>query len=193
MNGQGKTDSFLAADRAEWHAWLAENHATSKGIWLVFCKKGSGKASVSYEEAVEEALAFGWIDSTVNALDGERYKQFFSPRHRGSVWSRTNKQRVDKLIAQDLMTPAGLRKIEEAKSDGSWNILDDVENLLMPADLDQALQANPPAQEHFGNYTDSLKKQVLYWIASAKRPATRENRIKQVIEAATDTRSPFSQ
>jgi uncharacterized protein YdeI (YjbR/CyaY-like superfamily) len=187
----GTTNDYYAADRQEWRNWLMENHAASKGVWLVYHKKRSGKPSVSYDEAVEEALAFGWIDSTVNTIDGERYKQYFSPRHKGSIWSKINKRRVEKVIAEGRMTSAGLEKIEQAKKDGAWTILDDVEDMLMPPDLIEALQADPPPREHFDNYPDALKKQMLYWIASAKRPETREKRIRRVIEAAAGNKSPF--
>ena len=172
-----------ARNRKEWREWLQKNHLTSPGIWLIYYKKDSGKPTISYEEAVEEALSFGWIDSKANALDEERYMQIFTPRKMGSIWSKSNKQRVKKIIEQGLMTPAGLEKIEAAKKDGSWNFLDDIENLVIPLDLKEALDSNETAKNNFEAFSDSIKKQILYWIKSAKREVTRKNRIEKIVDA----------
>jgi uncharacterized protein YdeI (YjbR/CyaY-like superfamily) len=110
-----------ARNRKEWRKWLQNNYSTSPGIWLVYYKKDSDKPTISYDEAVEEALSFGWIDSKANTLDDERYMQVFTPRKQGSIWSKINKQRVEKLIKNELMTSPGLEKVEVAKKDGSWN------------------------------------------------------------------------
>ena len=133
-------ERYYAKNRREWHQWLSENHETSPGVWLIYHKKNSDKTSVEYEEAVEEALSFGWIDSKVNALDEKRYMQVFTPRKPGSTWSKINKDRVSKLIKMGLMHPAGLEKIKTAKKDGSWSILDDVEDLKIPEDLSGGLK-----------------------------------------------------
>jgi uncharacterized protein YdeI (YjbR/CyaY-like superfamily) len=113
-----------ARDRAEWRAWLAEHHASAPGVWLILQKKGSGQASVNYEEAVEEALCFGWIDSLARSLDATRYQQVFTPRKRRSPWSQSNKERVARLSAQGLMAPAGLAAVEAAQRDGAWTTFD---------------------------------------------------------------------
>lgn len=168
-------------DRAAWRQWLAEHHADSDGIWFVYFKKGSGVDSVSYDEAVEEALCFGWIDSRVNSMDGERYRQLFTPRRVGSTWSKVNKERIERLEQSDLMTEAGRRAIEAAKTDGSWVLLDDIEELIEPDDLAAALDAEPTARSVWDDAAPSVRKQALYWVASAKRPATRGKRISQII------------
>jgi uncharacterized protein YdeI (YjbR/CyaY-like superfamily) len=136
---------FEPRSRQEWRNWLEENHQTSPGIWLVYYKKDSPKPTISYDDAVEEALSFGWIDSTVNKLDDERYMQVFTPRKTGSTWSRLNKNRIGKLDKNGLMMPAGIEKVETAKKDGSWNILNDVEDLTVPKDLmKRYLKTKPP-------------------------------------------------
>lgn len=140
---------------------------------------------------MEEALSFGWIDSKVNALDEERYMQVFTPRKTGSTWSKLNKQRVRNLIKMGMMKSSGLEKVESAKKDGSWNFLDDIDNLVVPNDLMQELNDNPPARESYDGYSDSIKKQVLYWIASAKRVETRERRIEKVVKKAVNNEKPF--
>ncbi|MGF7117430.1 YdeI/OmpD-associated family protein [Methanobacterium oryzae] len=191
-NRMDQFERFEAKDREEWRNWLQKNHLTSPGIWLVYYKKNSGKAGISYEEAVEEALSFGWIDSRVNAIDEERYMQIFTPRKPGSIWSELNKERVKKIIEERIITPAGLEKIEAAKEDGSWYFLDDINNLVIPEDLGEALNANISAKEHFEAFTDSIKKQILYWIKTAKRPQTRKNRIEKVVILAVKNKNPFN-
>jgi uncharacterized protein YdeI (YjbR/CyaY-like superfamily) len=167
-NSQDHYERCYARNREEWHQWLENNHTTVPGVWLVHHKKGSDQSSVSYEDAVEEALRFGWIDSKVNALDEHRFMQVFTPRKPGSTWSKSNKQRVKKLIKEGMMTPAGLVKIEASKKDGSWNVLDDIEELIIPEDLQRALENNKAAQKRFEAFTDSVKKQILWWIVSAR-------------------------
>lgn len=137
---------------------------------------------------MEEALCFGWIDSRVNALDEERFRQVYSPRKPGSIWSRSNKERVRKLIEEGRMTPAGLSKVEAAKADGSWGILDEVEGLRVPDDLRKALLASPPAKENFDAFNESYRKQALYWVLSAKRPETRAKRVEKVARSAAENK-----
>lgn len=127
-------ESIYASDRAVWRSWLERNHLTSSGIWLIYYKVKSGKPSVLYAEAVKEALCFGWIDSKVKSIDEERYQQIFTPRKPKSVWSKLNKQYIEELIDQGLMTDAGLAKITAAQQDNSWTILDAIEALIMPVD-----------------------------------------------------------
>ncbi|MEM8536120.1 MAG: YdeI/OmpD-associated family protein, partial [Chloroflexota bacterium] len=171
-------------NRQEWRAWLAEHHASAPGVWLIYYKKASGKPSISYDEIVEEALCFGWVDSRPNALDDERAMFLISPRNPQSPWSRLNKQRVERLIEQDLMTEAGLAKIEAARQNGAWNQYDDIEDLIIPDDLQIALDANPAAQTNFAAFPPSSKKTILWWIASAKRPQTRAKRIEETVTLA---------
>jgi uncharacterized protein YdeI (YjbR/CyaY-like superfamily) len=176
--------------RPEWRRWLEGNHTTSPGVWLAVGKKGNSVTSLGYDDAVEEALCFGWIDSTVNRLDADRFKQLFTPRKPGSTWSRSNKERVERLIGQGLMTSAGLAAVEIAKANGSWTLLNDVEALVMPEDLVTALAEKPGAAEGFSALGESVRKMALYWIASAKRPDTRAKRIAETVAAAAEGRGP---
>jgi uncharacterized protein YdeI (YjbR/CyaY-like superfamily) len=180
-----KYERFYAKDRQEWREWLERNHASSPGVWLIYYKKNSGKPRVDYADAVEEALCFGWIDSKANTLDEERSMQIFTPRKAKSPWSKLNKQRIEKLIEQGLMTPAGLEKIEAAKKDGSWRLYDKVEDLTIPPDLEAALAANESAKTYFESFSNSSKKAILWWIESAKRPETRQKRIKETVTLAS--------
>jgi uncharacterized protein YdeI (YjbR/CyaY-like superfamily) len=182
---------FQPHSRAEWRAWLEQHYATSRGIWLIQFRKSSGKPSVSYDDAVEEALCFGWIDSRRDPLDDERSIQLFTPRKKGSPWSRLNKQRIEKLLAENLMTPVGLAKIDAARQDGSWTIYDAIEDLAIPDDLEAPLLTNPEAHANFHAFSPSVRKQVLWWVASAKRPETRARRIDQIVAGAAENRNPL--
>ena len=184
-------ETIYASDRKAWREWLEKNHCTSRGIWLIYYKAKSGKPSVQYSEAVKEALCFGWIDSKVKSLDEDRYKQIFTPRKPKSVWSKLNKQYIEEIMEQGLMTEAGLEKIEAAKQDGSWNTLDAIEALTIPIDLKQALQANETANRNFETFSNSSKKNILFWIDSAKRPETRQKRIEQTISSAVQNKNPL--
>ena len=176
--------------RAAWRAWLEANHASSHGIWLAVGKKGNAATSLTYDHAVEEALCFGWIDSTVNRLDADRFKQLFTPRKPSSTWARSNKERVERLEVAGLLTDAGRAAIDAAKADGSWSLLDEVEALTIPEDLADALAADPAALCGFGELPNSVKKQALYWIQTAKRPETRTRRIAEVVRTAAEGRGP---
>ena len=176
--------SVEARSRVAWRAWLRRHHRTAPGVWLVYHKKHSATPSVSYEEAVQEALCYGWIDSLVRALDARRYRQLFTPRKPGSTWSPSNRRRVAQLIADRRMTKAGLAKIESAQADGSWHSLDAVESLTIPAELRRALAAEGDALRHFRGYAASLRKGMLYWLASATRPATCERRLAKLVAYA---------
>lgn len=173
-------------DRAAWRAWLAKNAATSAGAWLVFYKKNTGQRHLSYAEAVEEALCFGWIDSRPNVIDDDRYKLMMTPRKPSSAWSKVNKERVERLIADGLMTEAGMRLVDYAKQHGHWNALDDVEAMVMPDDLQAALDGNEPARANFAAFSNTSKKIILFWIQSAKRPETRKNRIEETVRLAAE-------
>ena len=184
-------ERFQPADRAAWRAWLAANHETSNGVWVVTYRRAAGKPVVSYEALVEEALCFGWIDSTGGTLDDERGMLRFTPRRRGSVWAKSNKGRVERLIADGSMTPAGLRAIETARADGSWDALNDVDALLIPADLAAALAGDAAAARGFGAMSASVQKPILYWVISAKRPETRARRIAEILRYVAVGRSPL--
>ncbi|WP_414566371.1 MULTISPECIES: YdeI/OmpD-associated family protein [unclassified Anabaena] len=185
-------ESIYASDRISWREWLFNNHLTSPGIWLIYYKIKSGQPSIKYSEAVKEALCFGWIDSKVKSLDEDRYQQIFTPRKTKSVWSKLNKQYIEELIEQGLITQVGLEKIEVAKQDGSWNSLDAIEALTIPIDLKQALDANSLANLNFQAFSNSWKKNILFWIDSAKRPETRLKRIEQTIMEAAHNRNPLN-
>ena len=178
--------------RAEWRRWLAEHHGTSPGIWLIWRKKRAGAQPLTLDEAVQEALCFGWIDSTLRPLGNEKSALRFTPRKPGSIWSRLNKQRVESLIAAGLMTDAGHKVVDAAQRDGSWGALDAVEKLRVPDDLMQALAADPGARRNFDAFTASAKKQALWWIESAKRPPTRARRIAEVVRLAAQNASVTS-
>jgi uncharacterized protein YdeI (YjbR/CyaY-like superfamily) len=172
-------------NRAEWRVWLDANPERDEGVWVVYRKKSSGLDGPIYDDLVEEALCFGWIDSQVRRVDDDRVLQWFSPRRAGGVWSALNKERIERLVAEELMTERGQDAIDAAKADGSWTQIDDVEGLVMPADLHDALAAAPEAQAAYEALADSGKKQYLWWIHSAKRPATRIRRIEETIRRLT--------
>ncbi|KAB8334740.1 hypothetical protein SD80_006890 [Scytonema tolypothrichoides VB-61278] len=189
---ENQLQTFYAKDRKEWREWLEKNHHTCVGVWLIYYKVKSGKSSVQYSEAVKEALCFGWIDSKVKSLDKERYMQIFTPRKPKSVWSKLNKQYIQELIEQDLMTEAGFKKIEVAKQNGSWTTLDEIEALIIPADLKQALEANETANRYFEAFSNSSKKNILFWINNAKHPQTRLKRIEQTVTSAAENKNPLA-
>jgi uncharacterized protein YdeI (YjbR/CyaY-like superfamily) len=171
-------------DRAGWREWLIANHRDSKGVYLMSWKRGSGRSSVSYEEAVEEALCVGWVDATGRTLDEERSIQWFAPRRPKSGWARSNKERVARLEAAGLMLPAGLAAIEEAQRNGMWTLLDDVENLVVPDDLAAALAWAPSAREYWDAFPKSARRTMLEWLVEAHRPETRQKRIIAIAEGA---------
>lgn len=178
------------SSRGQWRAWLEKNHAKATGAWLAIARKNAG--GLHYDEAVEEAVSYGWIDSTVNRLDDTHYLQWYSPRKAGSDWSRSNKARVERLMAEGRMKPAGLAAVEHAGKDGSWEALDAVERLEVPRDLEQALGASKQARAAYEKLPPSHRKQYLYWINSAKRPATREKRIRETISRLVSGAAPGS-
>ncbi len=167
--------------RADWRRWLASNPDRDDGLWVVYRKKSSDVDGPVYEDLVEEALCFGWIDSQVRRVDDDRVMQWFSPRRAGGLWSALNKERIERLVGAGLMTERGQSVIDAAKADGSWSQVDDVEALVIPGDLEDALAAAPDAQHAFDALSDSAKKRFLWWIHSAKRPPTRARRIDETI------------
>jgi uncharacterized protein YdeI (YjbR/CyaY-like superfamily) len=172
--------------RSQWRAWLEQNHTRTEGIWLIRYKKETGKPHVTYSEAVEEALCFGWIDSKPNKLDEERSLLWFAPRKSGTGWSKLNKARVEQLIEQGLMMPAGQAKVDAAKQDGSWSVLDAIEALEIPPDLEQAFSIYASAKQNFNAFPKSVKRAILEWIAAAKQPETRAKRIQQTAQSAAE-------
>ena len=169
-------------NRAEWRGWLAENHASHPPIWLIYYKKETGKPTLEYDESVEEALCFGWVDSIIRKLDDERFARKFTPRKETSNWSESNKQRVEKLMAAGLMTEHGLRLVEQAKQSGLWRepARPDI-SWDVPAGLQEALARHPKAAAFFESLAPSYRKQYIGWIAVARRPETREKRIAESI------------
>ncbi len=175
--------TLLFANRQDWRSWLEKNHDKEDGIWVIYYKKHTGKESISYNDAVEEALCYGWIDSTVRKFDEEKYIQKFTPRKDKSVWSESNMKRVDKMIREGRMTEVGLRKVNEAKRNGYWDRLSEVNDTnTMPEDFNRALRSNKKANEFYKSLSPSSKKLYLWWIVSAKREETRSKRIMEAIK-----------
>ena len=191
MSALDDAPNVHADDRETWAAWLEANHATARGAWLVTWRARSGRVGLDYDAAVEEALRFGWVDGTAGRYDDERGRLYFAPRRPRSVWAATNKARVERLTAEGRMEPAGLAAVERAKANGSWEVLDSVERLKVPDDLARALDARAPAAANFAAFPPSTRKQLLGWVATAVRPATRRTRIAKVAAAAErNERSP---
>ncbi|MCF2505224.1 YdeI/OmpD-associated family protein [Dyadobacter sp. CY107] len=177
--------TFYAKSQEDWRKWLEENHQSEKSVWLIIYKKDSGTPSVNYTNAVDEALCFGWIDSKPNKRDEGSYYQFFAKRNPKSNWSKVNKGKVERLLELGLMTQAGLEAIEIAKERGTWTALDDVDEMIIPEDLQMALDKNKTALAYFDNFPRSSKRGILEWIMNAKRPETRQKRIDETVELAT--------
>ena len=184
MSPLADAPEVFAEDRATWRAWLEANHQAAAGAWLVTWRSRSGRRGLPYEEAVEEALCFGWVDGTAGTVDDERGKLYFAPRKPNSGWAATNKARVERLIADGCMAPAGLAAIERAKANGSWELLDSVGRLEVPDDLAAALEALPQAATNFGAFPPSSRKQALTSLVMARRPETRAERVRRIAEAA---------
>lgn len=178
---QTEVASFYAQNRGAWRNWLQENHEREQSVWLICYKVGSGMPRVSWEEAVEEALCFGWIDSKRQPIDSEKFRQFFCKRKPKGNWSRINKEKVEQLILSGRMTQAGLDSIEVAKKNGSWFFLDSVEDLTIPEDLDVAFNEYTGSRDVFLSLSKSSKKILLHWILSAKRAETRSKRIIEIV------------
>jgi uncharacterized protein YdeI (YjbR/CyaY-like superfamily) len=177
-------ETFYPQDQQQWRAWLQVNHAKKRSIWLICYKKKAGKPTISWSDAVDEALCFGWIDSTRKTLDEERFIQFFGRRKAVSTWSKVNKEKVSRLIEEGKMTEAGLERIAIAKENGSWNILDEVEDLIIPDDLEAAFRNETGARDFFLSLSKSDRKIILSWLVFAKRAETRQKRIREVAERA---------
>ncbi len=177
-------ETYCPKSRTEWREWLKGNHRSRPSVWLVYYTKKSGLPSLSWNEAVEEALCFGWIDSTKKTIDEFSFMQLFTKRKPKSIWSKINKEKVRQLMDSGSMTEAGYESVETAKQNGSWTILDEVEELIIPKDLEAAFEKHKGSKEYFLGLTKSTRKIILSWIVLAKRPETRQQRINEVVESA---------
>jgi uncharacterized protein YdeI (YjbR/CyaY-like superfamily) len=171
-----------------WRSWLAEHHASVDGVWLARWTKASGQEPVTYQAIVEEALCFGWIDGLVNTLADGRQAHLLTPRRAGSGWSRSNKERVERLIADDRMAEAGLAAIRAAQADGSWSMQDAAEALIEPAELASALDTNLQARRQWDAFPRSPRRALIWWVMSAKRPETRARRVAHIVDEAAHGR-----
>jgi len=181
-----------AETRAQLRRWLARHQDDGAGAWLASWKKATGRPSVPYNDLIEELLCVGWVDSTAGTLDAERGMLWCAPRKKGSGWSRPNKERVARFEAAGLLLPRGIDVIEQAKADGSWSKLDEVEDGVEPADLAAALDADPAARTNWDAFPRSVKRGLLELVAQAKKPETREKRIATIVaDARINSRGPF--
>lgn len=176
--------------KTDWRLWLEKNHQSEQSVWLVYYTKKSNKPTISWSDAVDVALCFGWIDSKKVKIDEETSHQFFSKRKPKSTWSKINKAKVKKLTEQGLMTEEGYRSIETAKQNGSWTILDEVEELIIPEDLEQMFLKHPGSKDFFLTVSKSVRKMMLQWIVLSKRPETRQKRIVEIVDNASQNRKP---
>jgi len=176
--------TFYAESKSAWRHWLIENHQNESKLWLIIYKKDSGIPSINYDQAVDEALCFGWVDSSINKRDDESFYQYFAKRNPKSNWSRVNKLKIEKLISEGLMTVSGLKMVELAQKNGTWTALDEVENLISPPDLREAFVQNPLAQEYFSLFPRSVKRGILEWLTNAKQLETRTKRINEIVSKA---------
>lgn len=177
-------ERFEPATAGEWTDWLARNHDHAVGVWLVTPRRATAPRTVDYDTAVVEALRFGWVDSTVRTLDEHRGMQWFAPRKPTSGWASSNKRRIERLRAEGRLEPAGERAVRVALENGSWTMYDDVEALVVPPDLEAALDARPGAREAWDGFSPSARRLMLTWVVQAKRVATREQRVLAIAEKA---------
>ncbi len=183
-------ETFYPKSREEWRKWLQENHDKKQSVWLIYYKKKSDIPTIIYGDAVDEALCFGWIDSKAKPVDKDKFMQFFSRRKANSVWSKVNKEKVQRLINEGLMSKTGYDIIEKAKQTGFWTILDEAEALMIPKDLDDEFQKRPNAKTYFSGLSRSDKRNILQWLVLAKRPETRLKRITEIVELADLNQKP---
>ena len=185
-----EVEVFYPANLTAWRIWLEKNHLEKKCVWVVFSNKASPQPSLSWRDAVMVALCFGWIDSKKVSVGKDKSHQFFSKRKARSTWSKINKDKIEKLIEAGLMTEAGFESIDVAKQNGSWTILDNVEQLIIPKDLAKAFKANKGSKEYFLSLSKSVRKMMLQWIELAKRPETRKKRVDEIAELAAKKLKP---
>lgn len=180
-----------AGARADWRKWLAEHGQTEKSVRLIIYHKKSNTPSILFEEAIEEATCFGWVDSKANKRDEESFYLLFSPRNPRSTWGKVSKERAEKMIRLGLMTPAGQAVIDQAKAKGAWHALDDAHDLIIPADLQAEFDQNYPAYENFQAFSESTRRNILEWILKAKKPETRRRRVARTVELAAQNIKAF--
>lgn len=180
--------TFHPKSQKEWRKWLDKNHLTELSVWLILYKKDCGTPTISHSQAVDEALCYGWIDSLVTKRDDDSRYQFFTRRKPKSTWSKVNKLKIEKLLAEGLIQPEGLRVIEVAKQNGSWDTLTEIDQLIIPDDFQKALKKNKAALKHFDAFPPSSKRLILYWIQSAKRDETRAKRIAEAVALAAENK-----
>ncbi|RZK61265.1 MAG: hypothetical protein EOO59_05485 [Hymenobacter sp.] len=183
-------EAFCPSSPQHWREWLHAHHATQQAVWLVYYKKAAHQPTLTWSQAVDESLCFGWIDSRSQPLDGERYRQYFSRRQPTSGWSKVNQAKVARLLAEGRMTEAGLASVATAQQNGSWALFDEAAALLLPADLELALQPIPAARSYFLGLSQSARRDILQWVALAKRPATRQRRLAEIVAMAAQQLKP---
>ena len=188
MELKGGIETFYAKSRQLWRKWLEKNHQNAKCIWLIITKKESGESHFNYHDAVDEALCFGWIDSKANKRDDKSYYQYFAKRSPASNWSKVNKLKVAQLTKQGLMAKAGLDAVKVAKERGTWMALNGVDNLVVPPDLQQLLEADNIARYNWELFSRSSRRGMLEWIFNAKRPETRQKRIATTVKLAAQNK-----
>lgn len=189
MNLDSKT--LYVKDRIEWRNWLEKNHESEKEIWLIYYKKHSGKQRIPYDDAVEEALCFGWIDSLVKTIDDEKYMQKYTPRKKNSVWSKHNVIRCEKMIKERKMTTIGLEHIRQAKKNGKWQeACISKKQHELPKDLKLALKKDKSAWENFNRFAPSYKKNYIEWVLSAKKQETINKRIQEIVKRSRLNQKP---
>lgn len=187
-----KVLEFCPASPQEWRLWLEKNHIEKNAVWLIIHKKSSKTPNLTWSQAVDEALCFGWIDSTKKTIDSEKYIQYFCKRKAKSNWSKVNKDKIDVLTQQGLMKPAGIESIKIAKQNGSWTILDAVEALIIPPELEAAFSLHKNTKDYFLSLSKSARKLLLYRIHSAKRPETKQKRIDEIVAQMENQQKPTS-
>lgn len=183
-------ETFAPSSREAWRKWLQQHHHSKQSVWLVFYKKRTDILTITYSDAVDEALCFGWIDSKAKPLDEEKSMRFFCKRKPNSVWSKVNKEKVQRLAEEGLITQAGYKSIETAKENGSWIILDDVEELMIPKDLETAFKTKKGSKDFFLSLSKSVRKAILQWLVLAKRSETRQKRINEIVTLSAQKLKP---
>ena len=191
MDDKINTEPLYFTDRHQWRRWLKENYKSREEAWLVYYKKHTGKPTIPYDDAVEEAICFGWIDSTVRRIDEERYRQRYTPRHIKSIWSELNVKRAEKMIKEGKMTEVGLEKFKAGLRDNTRLLESGItsnKKIIIPEGLKKDLKKNSEAWKNFNNFADSYKKRYIFWYLDAKREETREKRAKEIIRRSEENK-----
>lgn len=183
-------EQFYPETKQHWRKWLEKNHIRKDAVWLIYYKKNAGKPTIKWSDAVDEALCFGWIDSKAETIDKDTFRQYFCKRKPNSTWSKINKQKIETLTSKGLMTQAGFDVIDIAKQNGSWTILDEVEELIIPNDLEKAFKKHKGSKDYFLSLSKSIRKMMLTSLVLAKRPETRQKRIDEIAKLAGLNKKP---